>query len=265
MNITDAGGASKPFSEGEVAFLQADWPAPPGVQAVVSLRAGGVSGGGFASLNLGDHVGDDPTAVAENRRRLRAALALPAEPRWLRQVHGTQVVALRSDQTDPSAVPEADAAWTGERGVVCAILTADCLPVLICDDSGSTVAAAHAGWRGLCAGVLENTVRTLPVPADRLLAWLGPAIGPQAFEVGPEVRAAFVTKDAEAVAHFAPVSGGKFLADLCGLARQRLTRAGVTRIHGGSACTVSEPGRFFSHRRDGGGGTGRLASLIWRG
>lgn len=239
-------------------FLQADWPSPTTVRTAVTLRSGGVSSGPYATLNLGDHVGDDAGHVAENRRRLQSGLQLPAEPRWLRQVHGTQVAAL--DAPDPAA--EADASWTTNRGVICAILTADCLPVLICDRDGRVVAAAHAGWRGLAAGVLEATVRALPVVPAQLLAWLGPAIGPAAFEVGAEVRAAFIAADPAAAADFSANASGKFHADLFALARRRLRAAGVTAIYGGGLCTHGDARRFFSHRRD--HLCGRMATLIWR-
>lgn len=243
--------------QGELPVIVPDWPAPPGVQAVATTRRGGVSMGRYASLNLGDHVGDDPAAVAENRRRLKAALALPAEPHWLGQVHGTRVV--RAHGAD---LAEADGAWTDRTGVVCTVGMADCLPVLFCDRAGTRVAAAHAGWRGLAAGVLETTVAALAVAPDQLLAWIGPAIGPVVFEVGPEVRAAFLAADAEAVTAFQPGRAGRWQADLVALARQRLRRTGVAHVWGGHWCTASEPEWFFSHRRD--GTSGRMAALIWR-
>lgn len=232
-----------------------DWPAPPGVRALVTTRHGGVSAGPYASLNLGRHVGDDPAAVAENRRRL--GTLLPAEPVWLQQVHGTGV----ADAGSCAGMPEADAAFARRAGVVCAILTADCLPVLLCDGEGTVVAAAHAGWRGLAAGVLEATVAAMAVEPGRLLAWLGPAIGPAAFEVGEDVRTAFVAGDDGAAAAFTPGRPGKWFADLYALARRRLERAGVARVWGGGACTYAEPGRFYSFRRE--RDTGRMASLVW--
>jgi polyphenol oxidase len=240
-------------------LLRPDWPAPPNVGAAMTTRAGGVSQQSYHSLNLGAN-GDDPAHVAENRRRLRAALDLPGEPVWLRQVHGVQVVdAARVKAGD---APEADASFTTEPGVVCAVQAADCLPVLLCDDAGTVVAAAHAGWRGLCAGVLEATVRALPARPDALMAWLGAAIGPQSFEVGAEVRDAFVAVDPAAAAAFAPGRAeGKFMADLYALARQRLAAAGVLRVSGGGLDTLREPGRFFSYRRD--GRCGRMAALAW--
>ena len=238
-------------------LLVPDWPAPPGVLAVSTLRTGGVSRGEFASLNLGDHVGDSPADVQENRRRLREACGLPQEPNWLRQVHGVRVVDL--DQPAPDMT--ADAAFTRRSGIVCAVLTADCLPVLFADAAGTTVAAAHAGWRGLLAGVLEATVAAMrAAPAD-LIAWLGPAIGPQCFEVGPEVREAFIGRDPDCAAAFVP-HGARHLADLPALARRRLAAAGVRRVHDAAQCTHSQPQRFFSHRRD--GRSGRQATLIWK-
>lgn len=237
--------------------FHADWPAPSSVRALQTRRGGGVSSGDFATLNLADHVGDDPAAVAENRRRLCAALNLPEEPQWLRQTHGTRVVALPAAEPRP----EADASWSAQPGVVCAVLTADCLPVLLCADDGSVVAAAHAGWRGLAAGVLEATIAALPLPAARCLAWMGAAIGPSAFEVGPEVRAALLAADAGCAAAFAPGRGDRWHADLYHLARRRLLRAGVRAVFGGGRCTADDAGAWFSHRRD--GRSGRMSSLIW--
>lgn len=245
-------------------FLIPDWPAPPSVRAAVSLRGGGVSAGPYASLNLGDHVGDEPAAVTKNRSRVRLSLGLPAEPFWLQQVHGRQVVHVfpPSQKGGRKSPAQADAAWTDAPGVVCAILSADCLPVLLCDDSGCVAAAAHAGWRGLAAGVLEQTVRALPVLPQSLMAWLGPAIGPSAFEVGAEVREQFIVAHPQADAAFRPRrTSGKWGADLGHLARQRLVQAGVTRIFGGNHCTYSDSTRFFSYRRE--GVCGRMASLIW--
>jgi hypothetical protein len=234
-----------------------DWPAPARVRAVVTTRAGGVSRPPWDSLNVADHVGDEPAAVAENRRRLRARWALPAEPVWLQQVHGCDVV----DAGRGAAGCPADAAVAVGPGSVCAVLTADCLPVLFCDRAATVVGVAHAGWRGLAGGVLEQTVARLDRPARELLAWLGPAIGPQAFEVGDEVRAAFTAQDGEAARCFHPSARGRWLADLYGLARLRLQRAGVGDVHGGGMCTFSDAARFYSYRRD--GVTGRMASLLW--
>lgn len=240
-----------------LALIQPDWPAPAGVRAAMSTRLGGVSAGPYAALNLGTAAGDDPAAVNENRRRLAMALDLPAEPGWLKQVHGRTVVSL----AQAGRTPEADASYATGPGGVCVVQAADCLPVLLCDDGGSVVAAAHAGWRGLAAGVLEATVQALPVKPETLMAWLGPAIGPDAFEVGAEVRDAFVGPDPGSAGHFQPRGPGKFLADLFGLARRRLAQAGVERAYGGGRCTYSEPAHFFSHRRD--GRCGRMAALVW--
>lgn len=239
-------------------IMRPDWPAPARVKSAVTLRAGGVSLPPYESLNLGVHVGDAHASVAQNRVLLRAALQLPTEPAWLKQVHGTQVAHL------PAAAPdtlEADAVCSSSVGTVCAILTADCLPVLFCDDAGSVVAGAHAGWRGLLAGVLENTVRAMNVPASGIQAWLGPAIGPRAFEVGSEVRDAYIANDPAAAEAFVAAAPGKYMADLYQLARQRLQKHGVTRVYGGNLCTFSDSRQFYSFRRD--GVTGRMATLIW--
>lgn len=242
------------------ALIRPGWPAPARVQAVATTRTGGVSGGAWASLNLGDHVQDEPAAVRHNRALLRAGLGLPAEPAWLRQVHGTGVV----DASVAGPAPVADAAWTTVAGTVCAVLTADCLPVLFCNPAGTHVAAAHAGWRGLAAGVLESTVAWLSAAGarpDSLLAWLGPAIGPASYEVGSDVRDEFLRGDPEAASAFRATRPGHWLLDLYSAARLRLRRAGVTAVYGGDYCTLAEPGLFFSHRRD--GLTGRQATLIW--
>jgi polyphenol oxidase len=241
----------------ELGWLAPEWPAAPAVRAWVTTRAGGVSRGPYASLNLGDHVGDDPRAVASNRARLVRTLGLPAEPLWLTQVHGTAVVA----GGGCASFAEADASHAATPGVVCAVLTADCLPVLLCDRRGTRVAAVHAGWRGLRDGVVERAVQALATDGAELLAWLGPAIGPQAFEVGEEVRAGFVAHDAGAAAAFRPSPRGRWLADLCALARRRLAACGVTAIYGGHWCTYGDAQRFYSYRRE--GTTGRMASLIW--
>lgn len=231
-----------------------DWPAPPSVKSLMTTREGGASGAPWASFNLGDHVGDDPARVAANRARLRERL--PAEPGWLRQVHSARVVELGRD-----ANLEADASFTREQEQVCAVLTADCLPVLFCDRAGSVVAAAHAGWRGLAGGVLEATVAAMRVDPGEILAWMGAAIGPAAFEVGDEVRGNFVGQHPEAASAFVPHGPGKWLADLYRLARVRLESAGVRAVYGGGRCTFSEKEVFFSYRRD--GVTGRMASLVW--
>jgi YfiH family protein len=237
-------------------WIVPDWPAPTGVGSLATTRRGGVSVGAFASLNLGEHVGDDPAAVAANRSLVCRRIG--ARPVWLRQVHGARVI-------DAAACvgpfpPEADAAFARQAGVACVVMSADCLPVLFCDRDGTVVAAAHAGWRGLLAGVLEATVAAMAVPGRDVMAWLGPAIGPQAFEVGEEMRQAFTGADPDAAAAFRP-AGGKWLADITLLARQRLAGQGLTRVFGGSSCTWNKAAHFFSYRRD--GQTGRMASLIW--
>jgi polyphenol oxidase len=240
-------------------WIVPEWPAPPNVRALITTRNGGVSTGPYASFNLGRRSGDDPQAVAANHARLRGLL--PQEPKWLKQVHGTRV----ADADAPDEMPEADASLARRAGTVCAIMIADCLPVLLCDRKGSVVAAAHAGWRGLAGGVIENAVREMAeagaAPAE-LLAYLGPAIGPSAFEVGCDVYDAFLARDPLCAQAFTPHRPGKWLADLFLLARQALERSGVGSIYGGDLCTVSDPQRFFSYRRD--KTTGRMAALIWR-
>jgi hypothetical protein len=244
----------------EPAWIEPDWPAPAQVRALSTLRGGGASAAPYASLNLGGHVGDVAAAVAENRRCLAAAAGLPSEPVWLAQVHGVNVADL--DAGAPARTPEpADAAFTRRPGQVCAILTADCLPIVLAADSGDLVAAAHAGWRGLAGGVIEATVRALGVAPGRLMAWLGPAIGPRHFEVGAEVREALLQGDSGAEEAFVPNSRGRFMADLPALARRRLASLGVDRIYGAGHCTFADHERYFSHRRD--GVTGRQATLIW--
>lgn len=231
------------------------WEVPPAVRSLVTTRRGGVSLPPYDSLNLGTAVGDDPEAVAENRARFVALL--PAPPRWLRQVHGNAVV-----EADRVTAPvEADASFTRTPGVVCAVQMADCMPVLLAADDGSVVAAAHAGWRGLAAGVLENTVTSMCTEPRRLRAWLGPAIGPARFEVGDDVRRAFLAHSSEAAPAFSPHTPGKWLADLPRLATQRLRSAGVERITTSDLCTMSRPDIFFSHRRD--RVSGRMAAVIW--
>lgn len=245
-------------------FLPADWPAPPGIRALTTLRFGlGGSQPPFDRFNLGNgssDAGDSPTQVAANRAALRDALQLPSEPHWLRQVHGVGVHQAAAALA-PDVLPEADAV-IGNGEQVLAILTADCLPVLLCSEDGAAIGAAHAGWRGLATGVLEATVQAMPVPPARLMAWLGPAAGPQAYEVGDEVRSAFVDRDPRAASAFRATRTGHWLCDLYALARQRMAAAGVTRVYGGGLCTISAPQRFYSHRRD--GRSGRMASLIWR-
>lgn len=232
-----------------------DWPAPARVRALQTTRQGGVSVAPYDSLNLGDHVGDAQQAVARNRLLLSARL--PSDPLWLEQVHGRVV----ADADALGCQRRADASVARRAGSVCAVMTADCLPLLLCDQVGSVVAAVHAGWRGLASCVIEATVTAMDVAPGNLMAWMGPAIGPQAFEVGDDVRAAFVVADARAAAAFIPGSSGKWLADIYALARLRLNLLGVNDIYGGDRCTYSEPGEFFSYRRD--GVTGRQATLIW--
>jgi YfiH family protein len=235
-------------------WILPDWAAPKRVRALVTTRAGGVSSGNYASLNLSLRVGDDPARVARNRAILRACL--PADPAWISQVHGTSAI----DAAEATADTQADASVTREPGRVCAVMTADCLPVFLSDAEGRTVGVAHAGWRGLAAGVIESAVRAMRVDAQDLIAYIGPGIGPGRYEVGEDVHGAFVGADAGTAGAFAAQGGGKYLADLYALARGRLAAAGVARVYGGGFCTVSDE-RFFSFRRD--RTTGRMASLIW--
>lgn len=233
-----------------------DWPAPSHVRSCVTTRAGGVSIGPWAGLNLGLRTEDDAAAVAENRARLEACL--PQPPKWLTQVHGSTVV----DADTLGRVPEADASVARQPGTVCAIQVADCLPVLFTNRAGSCVAAAHAGWRGLAAGVLSNTVAQMQVPPQELLAWIGPGIGPSAFEVGGDVLQAFCAADPGNRSAFQPLREGKWLCDLPALARSALNRCGIEQVYGGHWCTHSDPQRFYSYRRD--RITGRMAAVIWR-
>jgi YfiH family protein len=239
-------------------WIVPDWPAAQRVRVLSTLRGGGTSAGPYASLNLAAHVGDRPEAVAANRRRLRDAASLPDEPLWLEQVHGTDVARHAGLAAGP---PRADASVAFEPGRVCAVLTADCLPVVFVDRAATRIGVAHAGWRGLLAGVLPATMAALGVPVAQLHAWLGPAIGPAAFEVGPEVRDAYRARDPRSDRYFVPNPRGRFLADLCGLARAELADAGVGSVHGGGWCTHGDVERFFSFRRD--GATGRMATLAW--
>ncbi|MGL5952669.1 MAG: purine nucleoside phosphorylase YfiH [Providencia rustigianii] len=234
-----------------------EWPQPKNISTCSTTRLGGVSQPPFDSLNLGDHVEDLPEAVSENRRRLEVLAQLPQQPVWLEQVHGTHVLHLNGEYIENR---QADAVYTDKVGQVCAIMTADCLPVLFCSRDGKEVAAAHAGWRGLCDGVLENTVAQFKSPPHEIMVWLGPAIGPEKFEVGAEVKLAFINQSAELVEAFVPHQD-KYLANLYLLARKKLEAVGITSIYGGTFCTASEENRFFSYRRE--GKTGRMASLIW--
>lgn len=237
-------------------LIKPDWPAPPHVHSYVTTRLGGISQGNYRSLNLGLHVNDYEPTVLENRQILQKTLGYK-HIAWLEQVHSTNVVKAQVDK-----VVKADANWTDQLETACVVMTADCLPVLFCDRAGHYVAAAHAGWRGLVNGILEETINQLPVQPDQLMAWLGPAIGPSKFEVGNEVKQAFIDKDADAESAFkTSVNQNKFLADIYQLARLRLSKAGITAVYGGSFCTMSDEKRFFSYRRQ--AVTGRMASLIW--
>lgn len=238
------------------AWIVADWPAPAHIHAVTTTRLGGNSREPYASFNLARHVGDDTAAVSSNRQQLKQGLNLPAEPLWLSQIHGCRVVPAHA--SDPAA---ADAGWTDQTGVVCAVLTADCLPLLLCDRTGSCVAAVHVGWRGLVAGVVDAAVATLPADPANILAWLGPTIGPQAFEVGPDVLAACREAIDQTENCFTPVRTGHWLADLPRLVTLALHQSGVDSAYNSGLCTYSDTERFYSYRRD--GVTGRMASLIW--
>jgi len=239
------------------AYLTPQWPVPAAVRAAFTLRAGGVSAAPFDALNVARHVGDRPDAVDENRRRIREELDLPGEPVWLEQVHGHEVIDL--DAAPGSA--RADASFSRRAGRVCAVQVADCLPVLLAARTAHAVAAVHCGWRGLAVGVLAATVQALGVPAADLCAWLGPAIGPAAFEVGAEVRAAFVTRDAGTAGAFAANARGRWQCDIFALARRQLAALGVASVSGGGLCTLSDAQQFFSYRRD--GRCGRMAALVW--
>lgn len=238
-------------------FLIPDWPVPANIHACTSTRGGGFSEPPFDSLNLASHVGDDEATVQRNRQLLFQRLNLPAEPLWLEQVHGIGVI-----DAGPGIAGEGDAAFTREAGRVCAVMTADCLPVLFCDRQGQTVAAAHAGWRGLLAGILESTLHAMDCESESIMVWLGPAIGPDHFEVGEEVYQAFVQQSEDSAQAFKANRPGHYLADIYQLARLRLQKWGVNHIYGGDHCTFQEQDRFYSFRRD--GQTGRIVSLIWR-
>lgn len=241
-------------------LLFPDWPAPENVRAVSSKRTGGCSEGVFQSFNLGDHVGDDPARVKNNRQRFQTLAAMPNAPFWLQQVHGIEVARPEVNLVKGDAVV-ADAAYSCKAKTICTVMTADCLPLLVCDKAGQEVAAIHAGWRGLAAGVIEQTLQHFQAKATDILVWLGPAIGPQAFEVGAEVRSAFIAQQPAAHAAFRALSDGKYLADIYLLARLRLAAQGITAIYGGEYCTYQHAEYFFSYRRE--GQTGRMASAIW--
>ncbi|MGB7815686.1 MAG: peptidoglycan editing factor PgeF [Methylotenera sp.] len=242
----------------EFEFILPDWPAPANVHAMQTTRNKGYSHAPYDSLNFGSHVNDNPQHVAQNRQLL--SRYLPSEPVWLNQVHGVRVV----DAANTNCVPDADASFTTRKNVVCVTMTADCLPVLLCDKAGSVVAAVHAGWRGLCDGALEASThavcRAANIEHNQIMAWLGPAIGPNAFEVGSEVREQFIAKDKKSESAFNP-HDDKWLGDIYQIATQRLNNLGVTQIYGGGLCTYTDKERFFSFRRD--GDTGRMATLIW--
>ncbi|MEO8401268.1 MAG: peptidoglycan editing factor PgeF [Gammaproteobacteria bacterium] len=239
-------------------FIVPNWPAPKTIKAFTTLRTGGVSLAPYDSFNLGEHVGDETQHVKTNRENLKTQLNLQNQPVWLNQTHSTRVIPATTENTGK----EADAAFTDQPGNVCAVLTADCLPLLVCQREGTHVAAIHAGWRGLANGVIENTLTAMGIPADDTLVWLGPAIGPKVFEVGDEVREIFLKSHPEAEQMFLPSPNGRWLGNLYALARLRLNSQGITHIYGGDYCTYSDSELFFSYRRDG-NKTGRMASLIW--
>ena len=242
-------------------LLVPNWPAPASVKAVTTTREGGCSAAPYQGFNLGMHVGDDINAVADNRATLQQVLSLTTPPVWLNQIHGTTVLTLPHTL---DGVPDADGGYTQVPGMACTIMTADCLPVLLCNKAGTEVAAVHAGWRGLADGIIETAVAAFSAAPDEIMAWLGPAIGPTAFEVGGEVRAQFITQDPQAAQAFVVSGDGaedKWLADLYQLATQRLQSVGVSAVYGGEYCTYHSPAQFYSYRRD--GVTGRQASLIW--
>ena len=235
-------------------FITPNWPAPANVKALQTTRNGGISVAPYNSFNLGSHVRDNPNHVAQNRQSL--SQFLPSEPVWLNQVHGINVI----DAANTACAPDADASYTTQKNVVCVTMTADCLPILLCDTAGTLVASIHAGWRSLCDGVIEATIAKMGAESSQLMAWFGPAIGPNAFEVGAEVREQFIAKDAQAKLAFKQ-HGNKYLSNIYQIATQRLNNCGVTRIDGGNFCTYSQTDQFFSFRRD--GATGRMATLIW--
>jgi len=241
-------------------FFTPEWPAPAQIRALVTTRQGGCSIAPYASFNLADHVGDNTEDVLKNRAKLRQDLNLKNEPFWLKQTHSTKVICL--DKLPFGVVPDADASFTTEPNRVCVVLTADCLPILLCSRDGGLVVAIHAGWQGLAKGIIEATLESLPIEPEKLLAWFGPAIGPEAFIVQDDVRQQFLDYDTKAAAAFRNVSNNSYLANIYLLARQRLEKYGINEIYGGDLCTFSDKERFFSYRRDK-GLTGRMASLIW--
>lgn len=244
-------------------YLTPNWPQPTNIKAYTTLRfhSEGKSIAPYDNFNLATHVGDDKNHVLTNRKILVNDLKLPNEPFWLTQEHTTIVLAI--NKNTPNSNQIADASYTTEKNCVCVVLTADCIPILLCDHEGTIVAAIHAGWKGLCDGVIEETLKTMPIPSNKLIAWLGPAIGPKAFSVGEEVRAQFIAKDKNAELAFKNISENKWLGDLFLIAKQRLNSFGVTEIYGGDLCTFSEQKKFFSYRGSANGITGRMATLIW--
>lgn len=246
------------MTKAEERYLIPDWPAPKQIQSCVTLRQGGHSKGNFSSFNLGENCGDEPEALAANRQQLNEDWGWSHSPQWLKQVHGIQVVTSSSD----GVVREGDASWTDSKGLPCVVTTADCLPVIFCNQEGTCVAAAHAGWKGLAGGVLESTIAAMKCEPESIMAWMGPAISQKHFEVGPEVRQAFIDHDSQAAQAFIPGQGDRWYGDLYQLAKQRLQAAGVSELYGGGFCTYDESDRWFSYRRDG-KESGRLATLIW--
>lgn len=246
-------------------WLKPEWPAPANVRAATTLRTGGHSQHSFASLNLAQHVGDDPRRVAENRQMIKSWLNLPNDPFWLNQIHSSRVVQATVDNLMSSA----DASFTSEAGIVCAVMTADCLPLLLCSKNGTQVAAIHAGWKGLAAGIISNTLNAMQTERKSLqtaypdfLAWMGPAIGPCCFQVGDDLRLTFLRKSSEYACAFRQQDAQHWLADIYQLAKIELATLGIDRIYGGDFCTMTDGQRFYSYRRD--GQTGRMATLIWR-
>ncbi len=238
-------------------WITPDWPAPKNIRAITTTRNGGFSQTPYDSMNISTYVGDDPEAVQKNRQYLQSTLNIPSQLHWLEQVHGTLAV----NAAHITETVKADACYSSEKNIICTIQTADCLPVLLCDKTGTTVAAIHAGWRGLADGIIEQAINTMNCPGNKLIAWLGPAIGPKAFESGDDVRDAFIAHDKQAKTAFTQQTNGLWLADIYELARQRLTNQGVTACYGGNFCTYHDEARFYSFRRD--QTTGRMATLIW--
>ena len=243
----------------KIEYITANWPAPKNIFCITTTRVGGVSKNEYSSLNLGGHVKDEESNVDKNRNLLLEELKLPNSPIWLEQIHGSAILSLGTKTPSDNT---ADAAYTNEVGVVCAVLTADCLPVVFCDQKGKHIAVAHGGWRGLVSGVLENTLQKFPIAHKEIMCWLGPAIGPNKFEVSKELVEEFIEKDTKHYNAFQNQQNGKYLANIYQIAKNILTKKGVTKVYGGEYCTYSESDKFYSYRRD--GETGRMATLIWR-